>query len=174
MTAPSFTIRRATPGDAPAIAGIWLEGLAQNLVRVERTLGAGEAEAAFADRLVLAAPPFGFWVAAGTDGALLGWQSILACVNNPLLRERCAEASTYVLPLASHAGVGEALLRHAMKEATGARFNHLLGWIINPRALRMVERCGWTQVGLLPETERVRESERWHLVAWAVPQASEP
>lgn len=171
MPTPSFTIRRAAPEDAPAIAGIWLEGLSQNLVRVEREVGADEARAAFADRLALAKAPFGFWVAAGTDGALLGWQSILPCVNNPLLRDRCAEASTYVLPLASHAGVGEALLRQAMTEAQGARFNHLVGWIVNPRALRMVERCGWSVVGLLPETGRVRETERWHLVAWAVPHA---
>jgi L-amino acid N-acyltransferase YncA len=169
MTAP-YTIRRAVAGDAEAIAAIWLEGLAHNMVRVEEKPTIDTARAAFAERLQLAQEPFGVWVALGEGGAPVGWQSLLPCVNNPLVRGRCAESSTYVLPLASHSGVGEALLRHAMKEAKAARFQHLLGWIINPRALRLVERCGWSQVGKLPESGRVREDERWHLVAWAVPQ----
>jgi L-amino acid N-acyltransferase YncA len=169
VTQLAYTIRPATPNDAAAIAEIWLEGLQQNLVRVERNMSLAEAQAAFAERLRLAVDPFGFWVATAADGRLLGWQSTLPNVNNPLLRDRCAEASTYVRPLASHAGVGEALLRHGMAQAKGSRLNHLVGWIVNPLALRMVERCGWATVGLLPETVRVSEAERWHLVAWAVP-----
>ena len=165
---PAFTLRRATPEDAAAIAGIWLAGLTQNVVRVERAPALPDATLAFTERLQAAAP-FGFWVAAAPDGQLLGWQSVLPCVNNPVVRDRCAEASTYVLPLASHAGIGEVLLRHAMEQARGTTFHHLVGWVINPRALKMVERCGWSLVGLLPEADRTPERERWHLVAWAVP-----
>jgi phosphinothricin acetyltransferase len=168
-------IRKATEADVEVVARIWREGVAQAIGRTTPPMLEVPLRGFFHQRIRAAEPPFGFWVAEAVDRTVIGWQALLPFNNNPAMRPCLAESSTYVATAHARNGVGEALIRHAMRLAGESTLQYILGFISaeNGRSLAMVEKCGWLRVGLIPGTQKEPATPDIVMVAF-VPGQGEP
>ena len=142
-------IRRAVPSDGAAVAEAFQDG-------IERLGGVLHEPAFYAEHferaIGQAASPFGVWVLE-VGGRVWAWASVLPVVNNPNLRPRVGEVSTYV-----HRGCplkdtpGRLVTAYAEAEAENAGLQQLLGFVStsNRPAQRLYEVLGWTNVGTVP------------------------
>ncbi len=90
------------------------------------------------------------WVAERGD-AVIGWLS-LSDYHPRAAYRATAEVGVYVAPEAQRAGVGDALLRHAIAAAPAAGVRTLV-WVTfaaNPGSVRLATGAGFTRWGLLP------------------------
>jgi GNAT superfamily N-acetyltransferase len=150
--APAISVRRATAGDAPAIAsvhvaswqatyrGIVPQAILDNL-SVERRM-AGWA------RLLAAPGEARVWIGE-LDGDIVGFAGT-ARPADPALGEGVAELETiYLLPAAQGLGLGGLLLRRATDDLAERGFSSAILWVLtaNERARRFYEAAGWRPDG---------------------------
>lgn len=86
-------------------------------------------------------------------GTLEGWCSLSAYRRGREALLGTAEVSYYVRRSARGRGVGSALVRHAVGEATRIGKRVLFGILLerNTASIRLMERCGFSLWGRLPE-----------------------
>jgi phosphinothricin acetyltransferase len=110
---PAPLVRAAAPADAPAIAAIYNEGIADRVATFEtRPRAPHEVEAWFADRL-----PF---IVAEVDGRVVGWARV-GPYSDRCVYAGVGEHGVYVARTARGRGVGRRLLHEicAAAEAAG-------------------------------------------------------
>ncbi len=93
-----------------------------------------------------------FFVAYQTDNQqVVGWQSILPLVNNPLLSENITETSVYIDPMYLGKGIGSLLFGHTCKYLKRTEVRIVIAWIKakNVASQKMVERSGWKQFAFI-------------------------
>lgn len=153
-------IRQAEERDVTAVIRIWQEGVDKAIGRP--ALDVDHLEDFFNERIVIAHPPFGFWVACDDQKVVVGWQALLPFDNNPATRSFLAEASTYVARASARSGIGEALIRHTMAHASTGTLQYVLGFISseNAGAQAMIMKCGWSRVGEMPSTSKAPATPR--------------
>lgn len=94
---------------------------------------------------------FGCWVWEGSNGEVLGWQSLMPCRNNPAITDTMAEASMYVRRDSWGKGIGTKLLQHALAVADRTCIEHVMGVVSsqNDPMLRVATRLGFHVLGEL-------------------------
>ena len=128
------------PGDWPAVAAIYAEGIATGIATLETAVPGYAAwdEARLADpRLV-----------ARADGVVIGWVALVPYSRRDVYRG-VAEEMIYVAESARGQGVGEGLLRTMIEEAERAGIWTLQASIFpdNAASIALHERCGFRIVG---------------------------
>jgi L-amino acid N-acyltransferase YncA len=142
-TTSELPIRRARSADAPRIATIFNEGIADRLATFETLEHDPEDVAGWAERgdLILVAE---------RDGEVVAWAK--ARPYDPLHEyyARVAEATLYVARDARGGGIGERLLNALAVEAEGDGLYKLIGkvFINNAPSVALVRRCGFREVGV--------------------------
>ena len=146
------TVRRATPGDARAIAEVKIETWRATYVDVMPPavldeLDLDENERAW--RQWIASPDSATFVGEA-DGQIVGFALLGPCRSEDGIGELYA---MYVRPEAWSTGAGLALMETG-REWLAERWTEAVLWVAeeNPRARRFYELCGWTL-----ETTRVEE-----------------
>lgn len=146
--APPVAVRPARADDAPAIARIYNEGIADRVATLETEERSAEERAAWlADRdgrhPVLVAE---------RDGAVLGWGSLNPFNPRPAYRH-VADFSVYVAREARGSGVGGALLGTLIDTARHLGYHKLVlaAFPWNEAGLRLYRRFGFREVGTYRE-----------------------
>jgi L-amino acid N-acyltransferase YncA len=129
------------PGDWPAVARIYGEGIATRNATFETDVPSWEAWG----RSHLAEPR----LVAEADGEVVGWAAL-----SPVSSRRCyrgvAENSVYVAAAVCGRGVGLALLRRLVDEADAGGIWTIQAGIFpeNEASVRLHERCGFRGIGI--------------------------
>jgi L-amino acid N-acyltransferase YncA len=136
-------IRSSTPGDAEAICAIYNAAMAERGSTFETEARVAED---FDERI--GAERFPFLVSEAND-EVIGWAGLSSYSDRPCYAG-IGEASVYVAPEARGQGVGTALAEALAAEAERNDFHKLIGKLFtdNVASIRLVERCGFTSVGL--------------------------
>ena len=166
----SVQIRQAAPGDARAIALIWTEGIASAVPALTNDQGTLPEEH-FRNALALQDGTFQLWVAELSGMGIVGWQSLMPCRNNPVLRTSMAESSTYVSANARGYQIGTKLLEHAINHAVHSPLRYLLAFVAagNEPMLRVSQKLGFEIAMTMPGSPRLSASHPWHLLVYTVP-----
>jgi phosphinothricin acetyltransferase len=141
---PAARIRRAHPGDAEAVAGIYNQGIAERAATFET-----EARSAADMGRRIDEDPERFPVLVADDqGTVVGWASI-----GPYRPRACyagiGEFSVYVDGAARGRGVGRALVAELIREAAARGYWKLLSRIFafNTASLALCRSLGFREVG---------------------------
>jgi phosphinothricin acetyltransferase len=128
------------PGDWPAVAAIYAEGIATGIATLETAVPDYEAW----DAARLADPR----LVARSDGMVVGWIALVPYSRREVYRG-VAEEMIYVAESARGQGVGEGLLRSMIEEAERAGIWTLQASIFpeNRASIALHERCGFRVVG---------------------------
>ncbi len=143
MTAPELLVRRASPADAAAVAGIYNEGIAERQSTFEteprRPLDV-------IGRLASSSHPA--LVAVRAD-EVVGW-AWLAPYSERRAYAGVAECSVYVRTAERRRGIGARLVGDLVVEAELQGFHKLLGKLFtsNAASIRLVRHCGFREVGV--------------------------
>jgi L-amino acid N-acyltransferase YncA len=168
-------IREAKPEDLTSIVDIWLEGVLAATGCAPDLKKLDDYAFQFKKALVNDNCIFKYWVVCSDGGEVLGWQSLQPYGNNPLIRYRNAESSTYAKPKQKLGMLGKRLLVHAIKHAETSPIEVIWGVVSqsNIGSIRMMRSCGWVRVGEVPPAEAAGgyREEVW---AYRVPKASRP
>ena len=163
-------VRTATVDDLDVIYEIWTCRPGASPASAEI---AERYKAEFRMQITNVKPPFGIWVAE-SEGAVIGWASLMRMRSNPALRGIMAECSMYVAR--SHWGAGasdtlwEGLKAHASETC--------LEWIVsfvassNTPATGLCQRRGLQKMGHVPRTEKAPERPSVDIWLWEVGQRS--
>jgi L-amino acid N-acyltransferase YncA len=97
------------------------------------------------------------WIAE-RDGAVAGWLSINDFYGRPAYAAT-AEIGVYVAPEHQGAGVGRALVAHAIERAPAIGLSTLLAFVFghNGPSLKLFEQEGFDRWGTLPQVARLDE-----------------
>ena len=159
--AVSFTIRSATPVDAPALLAIYAPFVEHTAVSFETTAPTVEE---FAARIRKATTQWA-WLVAERDNALLGY------AYGSTHRERAAyrwsvETSAYLDPCFQRQGIGTALYREMLPQLAARGFcNAFAGATLpNDASIALHRRVGFEPIGVFKSVGR--KFGRWHDVAW--------
>jgi phosphinothricin acetyltransferase len=139
------TVRAADPADAPAVAGIYNQGVEDRCATFEvRPRSADEMR----DQIAGATGGFPFLVA-DLAGRVVGWASVSRYRPRECYRG-VGELSVYVAREARDAGVGRALLEALVGAARRAGYWKLVGRIFtfNQASLTLCRRAGFRSVGV--------------------------
>lgn len=135
-------VRPATAHDAEAICGIYNAALAERRSTFETE---PRSAVDFVDRI----EDDRFPVLVATMPEVVGWAGLA-----PYSRRPCyagiAECSVYVAAAARGQGIGTSLTEALTSSARGSDFHKLIGKLFtdNTASIRLVERCGFSSVGL--------------------------
>lgn len=149
----SLTVRPLRPGDWPAVAAIYEEGLASGLATFEVQVPSWEEW----DAGHLPAPR----LVAEVEGGVVGWAA-LSPVSRRAVYRGVAEVSLYVAAGARRRGVGRTLLDELWRRAGEAGLWTLQATIFarNAPSVALHERAGYRLVG---RRERIAERDGvWH------------
>jgi L-amino acid N-acyltransferase YncA len=139
------SIRPARPIDAPAIAAIYNQGIAEHSSTFETTLRSAE------DMLerIQAAARFPVLVAVDSNDVVLGWAGL-----SPYRARSCysgvAEFSIYIDAQARGRGAGKLLLNGLIEEASTLGYWKLLSRVFpfNAASRALCRTCGFREVGV--------------------------
>lgn len=89
-------------------------------------------------------------------GALLGWCSLSPYRPGRGALRTTAEISYYIDTSHRGKGIGNQLVKHALSEAPGLNFTHMLAILmdVNTPSIRLLEKFGFLQWGYLPGVAR--------------------
>ena len=143
-----LTIRRATEADAPAIAEIYNQGIADRLATLETQERTAEERR---DWLARRDPRHPVLIAERA-GAIVGWGSLNPFNPRPAYRF-VADFSVYVERSARGTGVGGALLAALVAEARRLGYHKLVlaAFPSNEAGIRLYRRFGFREVGVYRE-----------------------
>ena len=146
---PAIAVRRAEERDVPATTRIYNEGIEDRLATLETEL---RDEADRAAWLAARDDRHPVLVAGDADGAVLGWGALNVFNPRPAYRH-VADFSVYVGREARGMGVGSALLRELVDEATRLGYHKLVlaGFPFNDAAMGLYRRFGFREVGVYRE-----------------------
>jgi L-amino acid N-acyltransferase YncA len=155
-----LALRKAVESDLEAILAIFNHAVVNTTASFEiepRSLAAEEGW--FADH----DPPYEV-IVWEEGGVVKGWGSISRTMVRAAYRYS-GELSVYVHPRCRRRGIGEALLSELMALGRASGFHTLVGFIStdNAPSIRLVEKLGFRQAGLLEEIGR--KFDRWQSVA---------
>jgi phosphinothricin acetyltransferase len=141
------------PGDWPAVAAIYAEGIATGNATLETAVPAYEAW----DAARLADPR----LVARADGVVLGWVALVPYSSRDVYRG-VAEEMIYVAERARGQGIGEGLLRELIARAERAGIWTLQASIFpeNAASIALHERCGFRVVGVRERLGKLGETWR--------------
>ena len=145
---PSVTVRPATEADAPAIARIYNQGIADRLATLEtEERSPDERRAWLASR-----DPRHPVLVAERGGEVVGWGSLNPFNPRPAYRF-VADFSVYVERAARGSGVGGALLAALVAEARRHGYHKLVlvAFPFNPAGMGLYRRFGFREVGVYRE-----------------------
>lgn len=147
----TFTIRSAAEGDLAEIAGIYRESVLNGVASYEiepPTLD--EMRARFS---AITAARYPYIVAAGVDGAILGYAYASAFRTRPAYRW-LVEDSIYLAPDARGRGVGKALLVELVERCTTLGFRQMIAVIggAHPASVAVHRAVGFEHGGLMKAT----------------------
>jgi L-amino acid N-acyltransferase YncA len=148
MQTGKLKIRRAGSDDAPAIARIYNEGIADRVATLETELRTAEERAGWlaqrSDRYPV--------VIAEAERGVVGWASLNPFNPRPAYRH-VADFSVYVAQEARGSGVGSALLSWLIAEARQLGFHKLVlaAFPWNEAGMRLYRRHGFRTVGTYKE-----------------------
>jgi len=139
-------VRRATEGDARAVATVHVESWREAYAHVFpadglAALSVGEREAIA--RSVLAHPERGTLLVAEVGDAVVGFASAGAAFDPGI--DAGEVYAIYVAPGHWGQGIGRELMERALELLEGRGFEHAVLWVLddNPRARRFYEAGGW-------------------------------
>jgi L-amino acid N-acyltransferase YncA len=138
-----LTVQPAAPTDAEAIAAIYNGAIEERSATFETRPRSPDE---IAHRIETSTLPF--LVARDAD-ALAGWAA-LSPYGDRAVYAGVAEASVYVVPAARGRGIGSRLVEAIAEAARAQGIHKLLGKIFmtNAASMRLVERCGFREVGV--------------------------
>lgn len=147
----AVTIRQGQPRDLAAVVDIYNASIPDRRATADLDPVAVEARRHWFDAHDAQRP---IWVAESGDDAaaeVVGWLSLEAFYGRAAYR-RTAEVSVYVALEHHGAGVGRALLAHAIEQAPGLGLANLVGYVFghNDASLALFERFGFARWGELP------------------------
>ncbi len=150
------TIRRATLGDARAIADIYNHYIATSTATFDTECKSVGERIAWLTEHRDAHPVF----VAENDDAVVGWGALSPYRERPAWLHT-AEVAVYVAPERTGEGIGPALLAALVDAAREIGHHVLLSQIVaeNTASLRMTERAGFERVGTLRQVGR--KFDRW-------------
>jgi L-amino acid N-acyltransferase YncA len=136
-------VRAATAGDVAALCRIYNVALAERSSTFETEPRVAED---FEERI--GAARFPFLVAEGTPG-VIGWAGLASYSTRPCYAG-IGECSVYVAVEARGRGVGTSLTEALAAAAHANGFHKLIGKLFtdNSASVRLVERCGFSSVGI--------------------------
>jgi L-amino acid N-acyltransferase YncA len=136
------TVRAATHADAGAIGGIYNAALAERMSTFETRPRSAEDFKARIDEA-----PLPLLVAEAHE--VIGWAGIAPYSSRPCYAG-IGECSVYVAVDARGRGVGTSLTEALAEAAHASGFHKLIGKLFtdNTASIRLVERCGFSSVGL--------------------------
>ena len=145
MTATALTTRLATPADAPAIAAIYNEGIADRVATFETEPRTPEQIAALLSNKGDTFPT----VVAERDGEVVAWAGASAYRARPAYAG-VAEHSVYVARAARGTGAGRITLNALCRLYAERGFWKILSRIFpeNTASLALHEKCGFRVVGI--------------------------
>jgi len=145
MTATAITTRLATPADAPAIAAIYNEGIADRVATFETEPRTPEQIAALLSNKGDTFPT----VVAERDGKVVAWAGASAYRARPAYAG-VAEHSVYVARAARGTGAGRITLNALCRLYAERGFWKILSRIFpeNTASLALHEKCGFRVVGI--------------------------
>jgi phosphinothricin acetyltransferase len=137
-------LRAATPADAPAVTAIYNQGIAERSATFETVPRQIQDVAAR-----IADSRYPLLVAAGSDGAALGWAGLSAYRARDCYAG-IAEFSIYLERQARGRGLGRVLLNGLVEAARDRGFWKLLSRIFpfNTASRRLCAGCGFREVGI--------------------------
>ena len=93
-----------------------------------------------------------FFVAVSTDGQIIGWQSLIPLIHNPLMSNKVVESSTYISERHLNMNVGYDLLKFACGFARYIEAEFIFSWTLstNKQLIRLAQKLNWQLVGELP------------------------
>jgi L-amino acid N-acyltransferase YncA len=139
----SLVVRDAFPVDGEAISAIYNTAIAERGSTFETQLRVAED---FSERIDSERFPL---LVAEAGAEVIGWAGLASYSDRPCYAG-IGECSVYVAPAARGQGVGTALAEALASKAEHNGFHKLLGKLFtdNAASIRLVERCGFTSVGL--------------------------
>jgi phosphinothricin acetyltransferase len=139
----AVTIRASRAGDAETICRIYNAALAERKSTFETEPRSAED---FADRIGDARFPL---VVAETRRGVIGWAALARYSDRPCYAG-IGECSVYVAAEARGRGVGTSLTEALVGAAQGSQFHKMIGKLFtdNAASIRLIERCGFSSVGL--------------------------
>ena len=145
MTTTALTTRLATPADAPAIAAIYNEGIADRVATFETEPRTPEQIAALLENKGDTFPT----VVAERDGEVVAWAGASAYRARPAYAG-VAEHSVYVARAARGTGAGRITLNALCRLYAERGFWKILSRIFpeNTASLALHEKCGFRVVGI--------------------------
>jgi phosphinothricin acetyltransferase len=151
-------LRDATSEDLPAIVAIYNTTVASRMVTADTEPVSVESRRAWFNQHSPARRPL--WVAL-ESGQMLGWLSYSSFYGRPAYNATC-EVSIYLAPEHRGRGLGGQLLLRCVEHAPAIGVSTLLGFIFghNVPSLKLFEKHGFTQWGLLPRVARLDGVER--------------
>jgi L-amino acid N-acyltransferase YncA len=168
----SFNVREARAEDAAEIFAIWKDGLSV-AVGSEPIVYVGDHLKYFENLVQTQTEVSKVWVAIRGDKKIVGWQSLLPCRNNPVLRGLMAESSTYVRRKAGVPRLGQLLLAHACQYAARTPLQHIIGFAgtSNRASLRIVRATGFEHIGVVPRSRKKPTTTEVSIYIYVVPQS---
>ena len=145
MTTTAITTRLATPADAPAIAAIYNEGIADRVATFETEPRTSEQIAALLENKGDTFPT----VVAERDGEVVAWAGASAYRSRPAYAG-VAEHSVYVARASRGTGAGRITLNALCRLYADRGFWKILSRIFpeNTASLALHEKCGFRVVGI--------------------------
>ena len=137
-----MTVRPAEPRDAPAVAAIYAQGIAERQATFETEApGPDVCEAWTREPLML--------VAADEGGGVAGWARVVA-YSDRCVYDGVGEYTIYLDRDARGRGVGRALLDALIAAAEKAGYYKLVGKLMagNAASVALARRCGFREVGV--------------------------
>jgi phosphinothricin acetyltransferase len=143
MAPERSVIRPAGPGDAPAIAAIFNQGIGERVATFETRDQTPEGVAALLERRRVA-------LVAELDDTVSAFAWVGSYDDAHAYYSGVGEATMYVERGARRSGVGTALIGALADAAADAGFHKLVGkaFTSNEASLAMLQACGWRQVGV--------------------------
>jgi L-amino acid N-acyltransferase len=142
-------IRRATVADAPAIAAIYNQAVANSTATFDTQPETPEARAAWLGEHTAPQHPV---LVAERDGRVVGWAS-LSRYSTRCAYEATVEASAYVDENETRHGLGTALSEAVLEAGRGGGVHAVLSRICteNTASLAMARKLGFFEIGVMRE-----------------------
>jgi len=154
-----INIRLANDEDFATIYEIWLDGIENSFN--PNSIDGETLHQRFKRNFQARQGIFNYWIVEA-DRRLLGWQSLIKSAHNPFREDNWAESSTYIAKDNRVKGIGEALIKHAIREAEKSQLEYIVGYVAvdNIGARKITQRNGWIEVGEIPPSKKYKNGKR--------------